>query len=528
MRPLRVLSVCRLVEKKGIDTLVRAVGILVHGGRAVELTVAGDGPDRNRLASIAGESGCRTSVAWLGAVDHDRVRELLAAADIFVLPCRTDRNGDRDGIPVALMEAMACGVASIGGNLPAIAELIEHGRSGMLVDGTKAEELARRIAELADDASLRRRLGDAGRMRVIEEFSTEANMAKMHDAIEEAIGGASSNATAGSENAGAGGPSHSRRYCLITPCRDEEKFARRTLDSVTKQSAPPSLWVIVDDGSTDSTPAILAEYAAKYPYIRVMRREDRGFRKLGGGVIDAFYFGYDAIDPQQFDYVCKLDLDLEFPPDYFASLMARMERQPRLGALSGKPYYHDPATGLPVREMCGDEHCVGMVKFYRRECFTEIGGFVRELMWDGIDGHRCRMLGWMSASSDEQSIRFEHLRPMGTSHKGWWTGRVRHGVGQYFMGTGVSYMVASAMGRMGHPPIIVGSAAHLWGYFKSMVQRKPRYGDAEFRRFLNRYQWACLLRGKRRATRDFDAAGEAVWRRAHASISHLGQTSKPG
>jgi glycosyltransferase involved in cell wall biosynthesis len=498
----------------------------------VELTVAGDGPDRNRLAAIAGESGCRTSVSWLGAVDHRRVRELLAEADVFVLPCRTDRNGDRDGIPVALMEAMACGVASIGGDLPAIAELIENGASGMLVDGNNADELAGRIAELAENGELRRRLGEAGRRRVIEEFSTEANMAKMRRAIQEAIGeaadddGGAAIASAGGGVAAAAGAAPSRRYCLITPCRDEEKFARRTLESVTKQTNPPALWVIVDDGSTDSTPAILAEYAAKYPYIRVMRREDRGFRKLGGGVIDAFYFGYDTIDPSQFDYVCKLDLDLEFPPDYFSNLMDRMERQPRLGALSGKPYYTDPASGGPVLEMCGDEHCVGMVKFYRRECFAEIGGFVRELMWDGIDGHRCRMLGWMSASSGDEALRFEHLRPMGTSHKGWWTGRVRHGVGQYFMGTGVAYMMASAIGRVGHPPVVMGSAAHLWGYFKSMIERRPRYGDAAFRTFLKRYQWACLAHGKERATRDCDAAGEAVWRRAHGSIPRIGEVSK--
>jgi glycosyltransferase involved in cell wall biosynthesis len=308
-----------------------------------------------------------------------------------------------------------------------------------------------------------------------------------------------------------------RKYCLITPCRDEEAFARRTLDSVTSQTVAPALWVIVDDGSTDGTPGILAEYAAKFPFIRVVRRENRGFRKLGGGVIDAFSFGYDTIDPGQFDFVCKLDLDLEFPATYFANLMNRMDREPRLGALSGKPYYNDPTTGRRVAEMCGDEHCVGMVKFYRRQCFEEIGGFVHELMWDGIDGHRCRMLGWMSASDDDKSIRFVHLRPMGTSHKGWWTGRVRHGVGQYFMGTGAAYMVASAMWRLGHPPVVVGSAAHLWGYFKSMAQRKPRYGDAEFRRFLNRYQWACLLRGKKRATAEFNAAGEAVWKQGAAA-----------
>src|SRR5437764_6441956 len=88
-----------------------------------------------------------------------------------------------------------------------------------------------------------------------------------------------------------------RRYLLVTPCRDEAKYARRTLDSVTRQTIPPALWIIVDDGSRDETPAILAEYAAKFSYIKILRRDDRGFRKLGGGVIDAFYHGYDTIDP---------------------------------------------------------------------------------------------------------------------------------------------------------------------------------------------------------------------------------------
>jgi glycosyltransferase involved in cell wall biosynthesis len=86
------------------------------------------------------------------------------------------------------MEAMACGVASIGGNLPAIAELIEHEKTGLLVDGENADELAGRIAELADNSDIRRRLGEAGRQRIIEEFSMEANMAKLQDAIESIIG----------------------------------------------------------------------------------------------------------------------------------------------------------------------------------------------------------------------------------------------------------------------------------------------------------------------------------------------------
>jgi biofilm PGA synthesis N-glycosyltransferase PgaC len=305
-----------------------------------------------------------------------------------------------------------------------------------------------------------------------------------------------------------------RRYLLVTPCRDEAKFARRTLESVARQTVPPALWIVVDDGSSDETPAILAEYATKLPYLKIIRREDRGFRKLGGGVIDAFYHGYDSINPNDFDYVCKFDLDLDLPAGYFEQMMLRMEAEPRLGTCSGKPYFRD-GRGRMIAETCGDENSVGMIKFYRTQCFKEIGGFVRELMWDGIDCHRCRMLGWIAMSWDDRAVNFEHLRPMGTSHKNWWTGRVRHGFGQYFMGTGLLYMSASAAFRLLRPPMFIGSTAMMWGYLKSLLARKPRYGDRQFREFLQSYQWQCLTRGKNAATQKMNERQANVWLTAH-------------
>jgi poly-beta-1,6-N-acetyl-D-glucosamine synthase len=314
-----------------------------------------------------------------------------------------------------------------------------------------------------------------------------------------------------------------RRYCLVTPCRDEARYARRTLDAITQQSELPALWVIVDDGSKDATPEILAEYAAQFPFIRIVRRADRGDRKLGGGVIDAFYSGYDTIDPNDFDYVCKLDLDLDIPRKYFALLMDRMEAEPRVGTCSGKAYFvpegqSDENIPLPlfdtrrvVTEALGDDNSAGMIKFYQRRCFQQIGGLVRELMWDGIDGHRCRQLGWIAASYDDPELRFVHLRPMGTSHKNWWTGRVRHGFGQYFMGTTPAYMLASAAFRMSRPPVVLGGLGMLHGYFRSMVKRHPRYGDDDFRKFLRSYQWAVLLKGKARAISELNDRQSAHW-----------------
>ena len=96
----------------------------------------------------------------------------------------------------------------------------------------------------------------------------------------------------------------------------------------------------------------------------IIRREDRGFRKLGGGVIDAFYDGYNSINPDDFDYVCKFDLDLDLPPRYFERVMERMESDPRIGTASGKPWFRG-TEGEEIDEMCGDENSVGMIKFYR-------------------------------------------------------------------------------------------------------------------------------------------------------------------
>jgi hypothetical protein len=148
-----------------------------------------------------------------------------------------------------------------------------------------------------------------------------------------------------------------------------------------------------------------------------------------------------------------------------------------------------------------------MTKFYRVTCFKEIGGFVREVMWDGIDCHRCRMLGWSACSWDEPDLRIVHLRPMGSSQQGIYVGRMRHGFGQYFMGTGFLFMAASAMSRLTQKPYLLGSLAMLWGWLRSALKGLPRYQDLEFRRFLRRYQWRVLLVGKKKAVEEIGATG---------------------
>ncbi len=293
---------------------------------------------------------------------------------------------------------------------------------------------------------------------------------------------------------------------------------RQTLDSVVGQSKPPALWIIVDDGSTDATPDILREYADDHSFIQIVTRENRGHRSVGPGVIDAFYHGLDTADIKQFDFICKLDLDLIVPQRYFETLMIRMNDNPRLGNCSGKPYYVSRAGNL-VSEGISDENAVGASKFYRRRCFEDIGGFVRQVMWDGIDGHRCRQLGWIAASWDEPDLRFTHLRPMGSSQQGIISGRMRHGFGQYFMGTGLVFMLASGLYRMTRRPYLIGGLAMIWGYLKSWLMRVPRLEDKELVAFIRKYQWNCLLKGKKNAVESLNSGQERLWLSRYSGLN---------
>ena len=294
------------------------------------------------------------------------------------------------------------------------------------------------------------------------------------------------------------------RYLIISPCRNEARYMRRTLDSVLSQTRPPDLWVIVDDGSTDDTPQILADYAARHDCIRVVKRPDRGARAVGPGVIEAFYAGLETVDPTDYEFLCKLDLDLDLPSGYFEDLIARMDADPRLGTCSGQPYFRT-AGGRIVSEKSGPELSVGMTKFYRCTCFEDIGGFVREVMWDAIDCHTARMRGWTAASFPDERLQFEHLRPTGSSQRGILTGRRRHGFGQYYMGSDPLYFVATAVYRMAHPPYLIGGVAMLAGYFGSWARRLPRHGDPALMAFIRAYQRRALRVGKARAVAEIEA-----------------------
>lgn len=282
-----------------------------------------------------------------------------------------------------------------------------------------------------------------------------------------------------------------RRVVIVSPVRNEEDLLPGTIASVVSQTLRPLLWVIVDDGSTDRTAEIAAAAAARHDWIRVVRRDDRGRRVLGSGVIRAFDAGLATVDVDH-DYVAKMDVDLTFGPRYLESLIERFEADPQLGAASGK-VYRPEGDGL-VEEFMIDPMVAGQWKLYRRACFDAIGGFVPEVMWDGIDFHTARQRGWRTASIEAPELRIVHHRLMGSSDRSVLRGRLRWGRGQWFMGSHPLYVLGSAVLRMAEKPRLIGGMLIALGYLRSALAGAPRHDAPGFRGELRRWQLGRLRR----------------------------------
>lgn len=181
-------TVGRLVEKKGIDTLIIAISGLVRAGREVCLKIAGSGPLELALKQQATSLGLtEESVQFVGALSHDKVAEFISGLDVFVLPCKKDSNGDMDGIPVVLMEAMLCEVPVISTELSGIPELVINNQSGLIVSPEDDIELSKAIGQLMDSPDTKLRIISGGKQRVVDEFLLNKNVARLSKLIQLSI-----------------------------------------------------------------------------------------------------------------------------------------------------------------------------------------------------------------------------------------------------------------------------------------------------------------------------------------------------
>ena len=287
------------------------------------------------------------------------------------------------------------------------------------------------------------------------------------------------------------------KIVIITPCRNEEQFLPGLIESMKQQSLRPVEWIIVDDGSTDKTGEIAGTAESENDWIRCINKPDRGVRSVGPGVVETFYYGYNALETEDWDYICKLDGDLILPRLYFETLVSYFEQDSILGAASGKLFL-ELENGKTVEERNSDETVWGCTNFYRRKCFEDIGGFVNKVMWDGIAFHRARMAGWRTRSIRDERLRITEKRIMGASHVNIYKGRRRWGRGQYFIGTHPLYVLAICFYRLFERPFILGGLNILIGYLHSMIKRAEQFNYPGFKSSLRAWQFERIKLGRRK------------------------------
>ena len=279
-------------------------------------------------------------------------------------------------------------------------------------------------------------------------------------------------------------------YVVITPVRNEAEYVGRTIESMAAQTLPPRQWVIVDDGSIDRTPEITEAASRDIAWVTVVRRPDRGFRKSGGGVVEAFYDGYAALQDSAWDFLVKLDGDLSFGPDYFEGCLASFADDSRLGIGGGMVCVIE--DGRPQVESPGDPpfHVRGATKIYRRACWQQVHPLLPGPGWDTVDEVRANMQGWRTRTFREFPL-VQH-RATGAVD-GAWANWFKNGLANYSTGYHPAFMFAKCMKRLWRTPRLVAAAALWAGFCSGYLRAQPHVADARTVRYLRQQQIRYLL-----------------------------------
>jgi biofilm PGA synthesis N-glycosyltransferase PgaC len=252
--------------------------------------------------------------------------------------------------------------------------------------------------------------------------------------------------------------------------RNEADHLGRTIESMTRQTVLPALWVMVNDGSTDNTRQLIDGAARQHSWIQAVHRSDRGFRKAGGGVIEAFYEGFNLCKNLRWDFVVKFDGDLSFDKDYFEKLLAQFSSDPQLGIASG--VYLETRDGVNWGEIeMPAYHAAGASKMIRRSCWEQIGGFIAARGWDTVDEIRAMTRGWRTGHFRELQMKHWKVEGTGIGHA---RTKAMQGEIYYLTGGGNLFFLLKVLYQMKSKPFVVGGLAMLWGCFHAALCRRKR------------------------------------------------------
>jgi glycosyltransferase involved in cell wall biosynthesis len=274
-------------------------------------------------------------------------------------------------------------------------------------------------------------------------------------------------------------------YVLATAAYNEEALIEKVITSVCAQTVPPKKWVLVSDGSADRTDEIVRRYASEYSFIKLLRVQEEHARDFAAQV-NAINLGFAQLAGLEYSFIGNLDADVVFEPTYFARLIEKFRRNPRLG-LAGGSILEERNGRFQARRTNNPRAVAHAVQFFRRECFQTIGGYVA-LKYGGPDWHAeliARMNGWEVQSFDDLEVH--HLRPTGTADK-LLKHVFRQGRMDYSLGSYAPFEFLKCMRRLREKPLIIGGLARFGGFLWSACVGEKREASAEVVRFLRNEQ----------------------------------------
>ncbi|MGI9121239.1 MAG: glycosyltransferase family 2 protein [Acidimicrobiales bacterium] len=274
---------------------------------------------------------------------------------------------------------------------------------------------------------------------------------------------------------------------IVIPFLNEQRYLSSMLESVAAQVRPPDHLVVVDDGSTDGSAHIAAEFARCRDYVTVLVRPPRPSQRdrlITAAEWQAFQWAVDQIG-DGFDVVAKLDADLVLDANVFNEVEAHFTADQRLGIV-GPHLAEIDAAGRRMRLRGRPEHVHGAAKFYRRACYRQIMPIPAVHGWDMIDEVKARSRGWGTARFGKPGGETLHCRPMG-AQDGALRGFRRWGQGDYVSGTHALVVLVTAWHRLRDRPRVVGSINYLFGWAAAALRRVPRI-EPDLRAFARQEQ----------------------------------------
>jgi glycosyltransferase involved in cell wall biosynthesis len=269
-------------------------------------------------------------------------------------------------------------------------------------------------------------------------------------------------------------------YAIVTPVRDEADNVKRLAHALAAQTALPSTWLVIDDGSRDNTADVVRSQAREHPWIRLESGVGTVLQR-GGPIVRAFHAGLRSLEPLP-EVVFKLDADITMGPDYFERLMDEFDRDPRLGIAGGSGYEKE-ADGV-WRQRHGTGPAVwGACRGYRRECLKDILPLEERMGWDTLDLMKANMKGWKTEVF--YNLPFQHHRVEGQRDRSrLWTKCVQ-GAAAHYMGYRFSYLIVRTMYRILREPAAIGL---LLGYARAALRRDPQCADTALRAYVREQQ----------------------------------------